>query len=118
MAGDLDLPMKPRDPEALIRVELRDFRCPQCDGQREAAGRGFVARLVTVGRCRSPCLRSRLATAKKRVAAVRRRRLSRYYGLVVIVAAVTAMASVSAGMAVSMRRATMSARPAHRSMTA
>ena len=32
MAGDLDLRMKPRDPEASIRVVLRDFRCPRCNG--------------------------------------------------------------------------------------
>jgi len=29
---DLDLRMKPRDPEASIRVALRDVRCPRCDG--------------------------------------------------------------------------------------
>jgi hypothetical protein len=32
MAGDLDLRMKPRDPEASVRVVLRDFRCPRCNG--------------------------------------------------------------------------------------
>src|SRR5215467_11595198 len=26
---DLDLTMKPRDPEASIRIALRDFRCPR-----------------------------------------------------------------------------------------
>jgi hypothetical protein len=29
---DLDLRMKPRDPEASIRVALRDVRCPRCNG--------------------------------------------------------------------------------------
>ena len=29
---DLDLTMKPRDPEASIRVVLRDVRCPRCNG--------------------------------------------------------------------------------------
>jgi len=32
MAGDLDLRMKPRDPDASVRVVLRDFRCPRCNG--------------------------------------------------------------------------------------
>ena len=29
---DLDLRMKPRNPEASIRVVLRDVRCPRCNG--------------------------------------------------------------------------------------
>lgn len=29
---DLDLRMKPRDPEASIRVALRDVKCPRCNG--------------------------------------------------------------------------------------
>jgi hypothetical protein len=29
---DLDLRVKPRDPEASIRVALRDLRCPRCNG--------------------------------------------------------------------------------------
>jgi molybdenum cofactor biosynthesis enzyme len=29
---DLDLTMKPRDPEASIRVALRDVQCPRCNG--------------------------------------------------------------------------------------
>ena len=29
---DLDLRMKPRDPEASVRVALRDVRCPRCNG--------------------------------------------------------------------------------------
>jgi hypothetical protein len=29
---DLDLRMKPRDPEASIRVVLKDVRCPRCNG--------------------------------------------------------------------------------------
>jgi len=29
---DLDLRVKPRDPEASIRVVLKDVRCPRCNG--------------------------------------------------------------------------------------
>jgi len=29
---DLDLRVKPRDPEASVRVALRDVRCPRCTG--------------------------------------------------------------------------------------
>ncbi len=29
---DLDLRVKPRDPEASVRVTLRDVRCPRCNG--------------------------------------------------------------------------------------
>jgi hypothetical protein len=29
---DLDLRMKPRDPEASIRVVLREVQCPRCNG--------------------------------------------------------------------------------------
>ena len=29
---DLDMTMKPRDPEASIRVALRDVQCPRCNG--------------------------------------------------------------------------------------
>ena len=29
---DLDLRVKPRDPEASIRVALREVRCPRCNG--------------------------------------------------------------------------------------
>jgi hypothetical protein len=29
---DLDLRVKPRDREASVRVALRDFRCPRCNG--------------------------------------------------------------------------------------
>jgi hypothetical protein len=29
---DLDLRVKPRDPEASIRVALRDVQCPRCNG--------------------------------------------------------------------------------------
>jgi hypothetical protein len=28
---DLDLSVKPRDPEASIRVVLRDVKCPRCN---------------------------------------------------------------------------------------
>jgi hypothetical protein len=31
--SDLDLRMKPRDPEASIRVVLEDVRCPRCNGR-------------------------------------------------------------------------------------
>lgn len=30
--GDFDLRMKPRDPEASIRVVLKEARCPRCNG--------------------------------------------------------------------------------------
>ena len=30
--ADLDLRVKPRDPEASIRVALRDVQCPRCNG--------------------------------------------------------------------------------------
>ena len=29
---DLDLTVKPRDPDASVRVALRDVRCPRCNG--------------------------------------------------------------------------------------
>jgi transposase-like protein len=29
---DLDLRVKPRDPEATVRVALRDVQCPRCNG--------------------------------------------------------------------------------------
>jgi hypothetical protein len=29
---DLDLRVKPRDPEASVRVALKDVRCPRCNG--------------------------------------------------------------------------------------
>jgi hypothetical protein len=29
---DLDLRIKPRDPEASVRVALRDVQCPRCNG--------------------------------------------------------------------------------------
>jgi hypothetical protein len=43
---DLDLRVKPRDPEASIRVALRDVRCPRCNGH----GR---PRIVGLSRCPS-----------------------------------------------------------------
>lgn len=33
---DLDLRVKPRDPEASIRVALHDMRCPRCNGYDRA----------------------------------------------------------------------------------
>jgi hypothetical protein len=33
---DLDLRVKPRDPEASIRVVLREVRCPRCNGHGRA----------------------------------------------------------------------------------
>jgi hypothetical protein len=41
---DLDLRVKPRDPEASIRVALRDVQCPRCNGhgrQRSLRCRGI-----------------------------------------------------------------------------
>jgi hypothetical protein len=38
---DLDLSMKPRDPEASVRVVLKDVRCPRCNGY----GRPRILRL-------------------------------------------------------------------------
>lgn len=38
---DLDLRVKPRDPEASVRVALRDARCPRCNGH----GRPRIAAL-------------------------------------------------------------------------
>jgi hypothetical protein len=32
MVLDLDLRVKPRDPEASVRVALKDARCPRCNG--------------------------------------------------------------------------------------
>jgi hypothetical protein len=40
---DLDLRMKPRDPEASVRVALRDVRCPRCNGHERP-------RIVALGR--------------------------------------------------------------------
>jgi len=40
---DLDLRVKPRDPEASIRVALRDVRCPRCNGY----GRPHIVALAT-----------------------------------------------------------------------
>jgi|SRR5271169_2819282 len=34
---DLDLRVKPRDPEASVRVALRDVRCPRCNGHAARA---------------------------------------------------------------------------------
>ena len=39
---DLDLRVKPRDPEASIRVALRDVVCPRCNGH----GRSRIVALV------------------------------------------------------------------------
>ena len=39
---DLDLRVKPRDPEASVRVALRDVRCPRCNGH----GRSRIAGLA------------------------------------------------------------------------
>jgi hypothetical protein len=32
MVADVDLRMKPRDPEASVRVILKDVKCPRCNG--------------------------------------------------------------------------------------
>jgi len=34
---DLDLRVKPRDPEASVRLALRDVQCPRCNGHGQAA---------------------------------------------------------------------------------
>jgi hypothetical protein len=39
---DLDLRVKPRDPEASVRVALRDVQCPRCNGH----GRPCIVGLV------------------------------------------------------------------------
>ncbi|MEJ2376254.1 MAG: hypothetical protein P8Y71_12860 [Pseudolabrys sp.] len=39
---DLDLRVKPRDPEASVRVALRDVRCPRCNGH----GRSSIVALA------------------------------------------------------------------------
>lgn len=46
-AGDLDLRMKPRDPEASIRVVLRDFRCSRCNGHGRPRIAGVRSRTST-----------------------------------------------------------------------
>ena len=43
---DLDLRVKPRDPEASIRVALRDVQCPRCNGH----GR---PRIIALAQCPS-----------------------------------------------------------------
>lgn len=40
---DLDLRMKPRDPEASVRVALRDVRCPRCNGHGRPRIAGLAA---------------------------------------------------------------------------
>lgn len=42
-ATHLDLRMKPRDPEASIRIVLRDAKCPRCNGH----GRPRIVGLAT-----------------------------------------------------------------------
>jgi hypothetical protein len=42
---DLDLRMKPRDPDASIRIALRDVQCPRCNGH----GRTKIAALSEIG---------------------------------------------------------------------
>lgn len=39
---DLDLRVKPRDPEASIRIALRDIRCPRCNGHGRPRILGLV----------------------------------------------------------------------------
>ncbi len=41
---DLDLRVKPRDPEASIRVALRDMRCPRCNGHGRPRVVGLAVR--------------------------------------------------------------------------
>jgi hypothetical protein len=42
MVVDLDLRVKPRDPDASVRVDLRDVLCPRCNGH----GRPRIAGLA------------------------------------------------------------------------
>jgi hypothetical protein len=41
---DLDLRVKPRDPEASIRVALREIRCPRCNGHGRPRIVGLASR--------------------------------------------------------------------------
>jgi hypothetical protein len=41
---DLDLRVKPRDPEASVRVALRDIMCPRCNGHGRPRIIGLAAR--------------------------------------------------------------------------
>jgi hypothetical protein len=43
---DLDLRVKPRDPDASIRVALRDVKCPRCNGH----GRPRIVSLAAINR--------------------------------------------------------------------
>jgi hypothetical protein len=45
---DLDLRMKPRDPETSIRVALRDVQCPRCNGHGPTAHHRLGAASVDV----------------------------------------------------------------------
>src|SRR5262249_5820905 len=54
---DLDLRVKPRDPEASIRVALRDVQCPRCNGH----GRPRIIALLWRSITRSKKSQSRLA---------------------------------------------------------
>ena len=40
---DLDLRVNPRDPEASVRIALRDVRCPRCNGHGRPRIVGLVA---------------------------------------------------------------------------
>jgi hypothetical protein len=48
---DLDLSVKPRDPEASIRIALRDVQCPRCNGH----GRPITDHATRSGR-RTACV--------------------------------------------------------------
>src|SRR5262245_44355605 len=39
---DLDLRVKPRDPEASVRIALRDVECPRCNGSGRAGSIAFT----------------------------------------------------------------------------
>ncbi len=41
---DLDLRVKPRDPDASIRAALRDVRCPRCNGHGQTRIAGLAQR--------------------------------------------------------------------------
>src|SRR5215510_8008997 len=53
---DLDLRVKPRDPEATIRIALREVQCPRCNGHGKprihCVGAASVDLKVHCGRCR------------------------------------------------------------------
>ena len=43
---DLDLRVKPRDPDASVRVALREVRCPRCNGHGRPRSKTIARRLT------------------------------------------------------------------------